>query len=60
VDAFARQACFAHTPATPLGNWHREDWFLVRGLPDEACVARGNAAAARHYVPPAGALNTGS
>ena len=60
VDARARNACFARQPARTLGRWHREDWFLVQGAPDPACVARGHADAPRRYAPPQGALNTDS
>jgi hypothetical protein len=60
VDDQARELCFASLRPEPLGYWHREHWFLVRGAPDPACVARGDAASARGYVPPKGALNTDS
>ena len=60
IDTEARTACFAELPAERLGLWHREEWFLVRGVPDAGCVSRGNASAARRYTPPDGALNTGS
>jgi hypothetical protein len=60
VDDHARELCFASLRPEPLGYWHREHWFLVRGAPDPACVARGDAASARGYVPPKGALNTDS
>jgi 4-amino-4-deoxy-L-arabinose transferase-like glycosyltransferase len=60
VDTQAREACFAAAQAEPLGHWHREDWFLVRGGGDPACVSRGDPGVARTYRPPEGALNTGS
>jgi 4-amino-4-deoxy-L-arabinose transferase-like glycosyltransferase len=60
VDDQARELCFASLRPEPLGYWHREHWFLVRGAPDPACVARGDAGSARGYVPPKGALNTDS
>jgi hypothetical protein len=60
ADANARAACFAEARATPLGRWHRLDWFLLQGAADPGCVARGNVAAARHYARPTGALNTDS
>ena len=60
VDAQAREICFGRLPARSLGRWHREDWFLVQGAPEPSCVARGHAEAPLHYVPPKGALNTGS
>ena len=60
VDDQARELCFASLRPEPLGYWHREHWFLVRGAPDPACVERGDAASARGYVPPKGALNTDS
>jgi 4-amino-4-deoxy-L-arabinose transferase-like glycosyltransferase len=50
--------CFKQARAEPLGRWHREDWFLIRGGADPDCASRGNAAAARLYIPPAHALNT--
>lgn len=60
IDAQARDECFASLPVEPLGVWHREAWYLVRGTPDQACTSRGDAAAARRYVPPVDALNTDS
>ena len=60
VDNHARELCFARLRPEPLGYWHREHWFLIRGRPDPACVVRGNAASARGYIPPKDALNTDS
>jgi 4-amino-4-deoxy-L-arabinose transferase-like glycosyltransferase len=60
VDTEARELCFAGLRAEPLGHWHREDWFLVRGRGDAECLSRGNAGVARRYTLPAGALNTDS
>jgi hypothetical protein len=60
VDEQAREMCFARLSARSIGLWHRENWFLVRGVPDSACVARGHADAPRRYAPPKGALNTDS
>jgi len=60
VDEQAREACFARLSAKSIGHWHRENWSLVQGAPDPACVARGHAEAPRRYAPPKGALNTDS
>ena len=60
VDEQAREACFARLSARSIGLWHRENWFLVRGVPDPVCVARGHADAPRRYAPRKDALNTGS
>jgi 4-amino-4-deoxy-L-arabinose transferase-like glycosyltransferase len=60
VGSRVREPCFARLHTEPLGRWHREDWFLVRGVPDPRCVQRGDVKAARRYVPPKGALNTDS
>jgi 4-amino-4-deoxy-L-arabinose transferase-like glycosyltransferase len=60
VDEQAREMCFARLPARSIGEWHREDWFLIQGTPDPGCVARGHADVPRRYAPPKGALNTDS
>lgn len=49
-DALA--ACFHGAPAQSLGAANRNEWFLVKGGADPACVARGKPGAARYYLPP--------
>jgi 4-amino-4-deoxy-L-arabinose transferase-like glycosyltransferase len=60
LDGKARQACFSGAQARELGRANRQDWFLVSGKPDAACLARGNVSSARLYEPGNVALNTGS
>jgi 4-amino-4-deoxy-L-arabinose transferase-like glycosyltransferase len=60
IDTQAREVCFADLPTESLGVWHREQWFLVQGMPDPGCMSRGSRSAARRYAPPKGALNTDS
>jgi hypothetical protein len=31
---------------------NRSQWYIVRGKPDQKCVADGNAAALYRYTPP--------
>ena len=52
VNDHARQLCFSHTTAQALGEANRSQWYIVRGKPDEKCVARGKAAALYSYAPP--------
>jgi 4-amino-4-deoxy-L-arabinose transferase-like glycosyltransferase len=56
----ARAACFSHAPSVSLGEWNREEWFLVRGAAEPGCASRGDARTARRYRPSDDALNTGS
>jgi hypothetical protein len=60
VDGKARAACFGAAPAEELGRANRQQWYLVRGEPDRACVERGDAGQARLYVPSNVSFNTGS
>lgn len=60
VDAKVRALCFSQTTATELGTANGQQWFLVHGVPDAACVMRGDLRAARHYVPLNASINTGS
>lgn len=52
VGRRAKDRCFARSPAVPLGEANRIEWFLVEGPPDPDCAALGHLAAARRYVPP--------
>lgn len=60
VDAKVRALCFSRTTATELGSANGQQWYLVRGVPDERCLLRGDLRAARHYVPLNASINTGS
>lgn len=51
VNEAVRAACFGSAQARSLGFANRAHWFIVRDAADPRCVARGNAAAARSYVP---------
>ncbi|MCJ7450904.1 MAG: glycosyltransferase family 39 protein [Steroidobacteraceae bacterium] len=55
----ARDRCFGDASAVSLGKANNQHWFLVTGAPDAACVSAGDPAAARYYLPPDVALNTG-
>jgi 4-amino-4-deoxy-L-arabinose transferase-like glycosyltransferase len=59
MDKRTRALCFQGAAATDLGKANKQHWFLVTGMPDARCAAAGNRAAARYYVPPDVALNTG-
>jgi 4-amino-4-deoxy-L-arabinose transferase-like glycosyltransferase len=59
MDKRTRALCFQRAAATDLGRANKQHWFLVTGVPDARCAAAGNRAAARYYVPPDVALNTG-
>ncbi len=59
MDKRSRELCFEGANAVGLGKANNQHWFLVTGVPDTACAAAGNPAAARYYVPPDVALNTG-
>jgi 4-amino-4-deoxy-L-arabinose transferase-like glycosyltransferase len=52
VNEAARERCFADTTSKSLGMANRSEWFIVRGKPDQQCVAHGNAVALYHYAPP--------
>lgn len=51
VDERVRQLCFASATTREVGTANRQQWFLVSGSPDPACVTRGNLRAALTYVP---------
>lgn len=53
VTQAARERCFAATTSKSLGTANRSEWFIVRGKPNQECVARGKAIALYHYAPPA-------
>jgi len=59
VDNVAREACFGAAVTVELGRANRQQWFLVSGQPDTACVASGDRSRARLYVPANASLNTG-
>lgn len=59
MDKRSRAMCFRDAGAVDLGKANQQHWFLVTGRPDMACAAAGDRAAARYYVPPDVALNTG-
>ena len=52
VNEHIRQLCFAETSAEALGSANRTQWYIVRGQPEQDCIARGNEAAVYHYAPP--------
>jgi len=58
VDHKTRDLCFKATQAVEMGRANRARWFLVSGVPDAACAARGDLARARLYVPPNASMNT--
>lgn len=60
MDKRSRELCFKGADAVALGKANNQQWFLVTGAPDAACAAAGDPAAARFYLPPDVALNTGS
>lgn len=45
------EKCFATASLTPLGESSRNAWFLVRGRPDESCVALGDPSKVIRYAP---------
>jgi 4-amino-4-deoxy-L-arabinose transferase-like glycosyltransferase len=47
----ARDQCFGSANAVAMGEANSSEWFLVEGVANPECVARGNAAAARSYNP---------
>lgn len=47
--------CFADSVRTSLGESSRNEWFLVRGQPDERCAEQGNPAKVIRYAPSPGA-----
>lgn len=53
VNEYTRQRCFAETSNKSLGMANRTQWYIVRGKPNQDCVARGKAAALYRYAPPA-------
>jgi 4-amino-4-deoxy-L-arabinose transferase-like glycosyltransferase len=59
VDKRSRELCFKGASAVGLGKANDQQWFLVTGMPDAACASAGDPAAARYYLPPDVALNTG-
>ncbi len=59
VEREAREACFRTAPAVELGRANRTEWALVSGLPDAACVERGDRSRAILYLPPEVRSNTG-
>jgi 4-amino-4-deoxy-L-arabinose transferase-like glycosyltransferase len=60
MDKRLRALCFSGAKAVDLGRANQQHWFLVTGAPDARCVAAGDLAAARYYVPPDVSVNTGS
>lgn len=59
MDKRSLALCFKDSSAVELGRANRHQWFLVTGVPDAACASAGDRAAARFYMPPVVALNTG-
>lgn len=51
VDQRVRDICFAGANAREIGTANRQQWLLVSGSPDPACVAKGRLAAALAYTP---------
>lgn len=52
VDQRVREMCFSAANAREIGIANRQQWFLVSGQADPACVAKGKPAAALVYAPP--------
>jgi 4-amino-4-deoxy-L-arabinose transferase-like glycosyltransferase len=52
INEYARKLCFAEMPRQSLGMANRSEWYIVRGKPNQECVARGKAVLYR-YTPPA-------
>jgi hypothetical protein len=52
VDDRVRGMCFSKANAEPVDMANRQLWYVVSGLPDAACIARGRTAAAILYSPP--------
>jgi 4-amino-4-deoxy-L-arabinose transferase-like glycosyltransferase len=46
------EPCFASTSRIQVGRSGGEAWYLVSGTPATDCMARGEAARVRRYVPP--------
>jgi 4-amino-4-deoxy-L-arabinose transferase-like glycosyltransferase len=53
VPARVREACFGRARAVDIGRANREQWYLVSGEADPACVARGDPSRALQHFPPA-------
>lgn len=51
VTGSVRAACFKDARSRSLGIANRNEWFIVEGWADPACVARGHADVARYYSP---------
>jgi hypothetical protein len=60
MDKRVRELCFKGASAVDLGKANRQHWYLVTGVPDAECVARGDNSRARLYSPPIASLNTNS
>ena len=60
MDKRVRELCFKGATAVDLGKANRQHWFLVTGVPDAECAARGDKSRARLYSPPIASLNTNS
>lgn len=52
VDDRVRGMCFSKATAESVGAANRQEWYLVAGMPDAECVARGNIGAAIRYANP--------
>jgi 4-amino-4-deoxy-L-arabinose transferase-like glycosyltransferase len=52
VDDRVLALCFAKANARLVDTANRQQWFLVTGAADAACVQKGNPAAALRYAPP--------
>jgi 4-amino-4-deoxy-L-arabinose transferase-like glycosyltransferase len=52
MDESTRALCFSAASAEPMGIASREQWYLVKGAANPACIARGHVDAAIEYTPP--------
>lgn len=52
IDQYVRERCFNDVETVDIDLENRKEWFVVTGGANPACVAAGNASAARIYSPP--------
>jgi hypothetical protein len=53
MTEWTRPYCFTDATSREVGLANRERWYLVSGQADPECIAQGNPATAREYIPPA-------
>lgn len=52
VDDRVRAMCFSKANAEPVDIANRQQWYVVSGMGDASCIARGKPSAAILYSPP--------